>query len=155
MKRLLLKCTCDACGTVVKVPDTFIPNYGELLLRSDGDNNNLRLVTVDDQAWKELDDILVAHFGYSTFSVDKKITVFQKLFGIATCDPDENGAIFEIGRKKRCSNCGAKDISNCKETDPPEYIELSVPIVTHNYWNMLSEKEKIDRVRMLLSTIAS
>jgi hypothetical protein len=65
--------------------------------------------------------------------------VVQKLFGL-TVDPDTDGSPFVVGGKPTCQGCGS--LTRWEITEPPEFVNVDVPHVSHQLWDRMDRSER-------------
>ena len=126
------KYSCKSCGESFEGPSLGDFVYGEFLLWADSGAVKY-LNAINDLAYEEL-DLLIQRFA---MAID-----IQSIYGKIACDPNENGEYFSI-RAPFCPCCNSVNLSLSKS----ESNNL-VPVgeITHDYWDSLSEKEKIFRL---------
>lgn len=145
MKFLLYRYRCGDCGVWFEHHEIAPSAYGEFLLRNDINNSERYLNGICDSTYEEVDEILRSETRIKALNDLDRAEILQLVFGIA-CDPDSNGARFDMERKPRCSHCGSRNIDYWEATEPPRYIDLEIPQVTHIKWDGLTRDEKFRAV---------
>lgn len=140
MRLLVFRYHCGACGKWFNAPDVSELAYGEFLLRSD--YGELRyLNAIDDPAFAEADHFMKNDSRAATLDSHKCADLLHDIFRV-TCDPDQQGSEFRIGRKARCLHCHERNVINWESVEPPKYIELEVLPVTHEAWSKWRDDQK-------------
>lgn len=141
MKFHLFKYTCQACGAIYKAPEISSDSYGEFLMRS-STGEVVHLNAMSDPAYAEVDELLKRLPDLQGKSPVQLAKIQRKIFG-AACDTDSQGDRYSIEAKPICQSCGNPNPSYWEATEPPEFVELDMPEVTHNDWFRLDEAKKI------------
>lgn len=124
-------------------------SYGEFVMRSKSGRYSVYLNALADPVFDEVAGIVKASQLAGNLS-DLQITdVQQKAFGIA-CDPSPDGSPFQIGKPPQCPICGSNP-SESSIAMPEVMVDLPVP--THDDWNRLSEREKVERVEKFITSL--
>ncbi|MCX7122036.1 MAG: hypothetical protein NTZ67_09760 [Gammaproteobacteria bacterium] len=141
MKLHLYYYECNNCKNIFKSPQLSGNPYGEFLMRSTAGD----IVYLDSFKDKVFDEIET--FFKKTAKADQlqNTAFFQEIFSVV-CDVDYDGFVYRIRQKPPCPKCGKINIGHWGPTNPPEIIDVDVPIVTHEKWNKLSESEKKSRI---------
>lgn len=111
-------------------------------------NKILYLNAFDDSVFSEVGVIFTKIMeDFKKINKFNESDVFQTIFSVS-CDQgtgsDENS--YCIMRKPTCPYCGKENVGCWGSTEPPEYIEQDIKLVTHEHWNTLTEQEKYDAV---------
>lgn len=125
---------------------------GEFLLRSEGLDNERFLNASGDEVFNELSTMVDCNYLLKDKKDKKDIErakIFQAVFGI-TCDPDEDGSLFQINIKPRCPSCGKREMDWWDESKPLVIVDINIPHVTHYIWNLKTRKEKEDLLNKVL-----
>ena len=147
MKLHLFYYKCKKCGKEFKMPHLPGDRYGDFLMRNKK-NEILYINEFKDNVFNE-----VGVFFTKIMNIFLKINefnesdVFQTIFSVA-CDggtgSDDNS--YCIMRDPTCPYCWQENVGCWGATEPPEYIEQDVKLVTHDHWNTFTEQEKYDAV---------
>jgi hypothetical protein len=143
MKLELAKYECKGCAAEFEAPSLAENAYGEFLLRSKH-GVMAYLNAFLDTTYKEVDNILSFVAGTANLPPLARAKVLRSIYGGLACDFDENNSPFEIDAYPPCPVCGGQEIVSWEFRNRPHVLEMSVPSVTHNRWNMLSTAEKIE-----------
>lgn len=111
----------------------------------------MAFLPLHDPVADEVEDILKSFPEYFDKKQFKQIEIFQSIFGEIACDPDYDGFIYRA-KEPKCIKCSVQDITQYKETNPPEFLEADIPEVTHLLWGSLSKNEKFNRAEMILKS---
>ena len=141
MRLHIFKFTCGNCGCDFKSPKMSFDTYGEFLLRNN-EGDLAYLDGISDPVYQEVEDLLKQLPALQNKSAVVLAEFLRKVFGVA-CDPDAKGNLFSIGGDPVCPSCGERNASYWEATEPPEYLEIELPAVTHKKWFRLSEPEKL------------
>lgn len=141
----IYKCeNCESVFKAIEIPPSI--NYGLFIMRSLKTGEEVLLKALEDPVYKEVDEILKKESGIRKLGDRKRADVLQRIFKIA-CDNDSEGNLFHIAANPKCPNCDSTKMEYWEETDPPEIVEKEIPTVTHNHWNSLTHKEKINLIK--------
>lgn len=146
MKLQLFKYTCGRCGHSFEAPELPGNQYGLFLMRSEGKDTLALVNALDDTVFEEVDRLLSAIPGIEAKSDAERAMVLHAIFGICY-DPDEDGSLFGIGTFPACSECSSREIAYWQASDPPIFVELSLPSVTHDKWKSLNTKSRLNLLR--------
>ncbi|SIS53570.1 MAG: hypothetical protein C9355_13035 [Thalassolituus maritimus] len=136
MKLYLLEYTCSECSQKFKSPTLTGSPYGEFILRSSTPGKIAYLNALIDKTYDEVDEIMKSSGRvYNIYDL-------YKVYSYSACDPDENGNLYEIGKNPTCPNCGSLDVENWIGTYPEEFIDIDVPYLSHEKWNIKDKSEK-------------
>jgi hypothetical protein len=141
MKLPLAKYRCARCDHAFDAPALPEGAYGEFLLWSKN-GNSAYLNAFEDPTLKEVDNLLAACNQAKQWTPLERSKVLHHAFGHVACDPDDQGASFEIDAYPPCPQCGGPEIASWEFKDPIKIVEISVLAVTHHRWAKLSEDEK-------------
>lgn len=120
-------------------------SYGEFLLWSP--NGKVAYINaIEDRTYSEVKDLLLHSFEAMRSDPFKAAEVLQELFGPVACDPDPSGAPYMIGAQPPCPNCAGGRIASWELIHPAKVVEWDIPIVTHERWDRMNEREKIESV---------
>lgn len=133
--------TCEQCKAIYKAPQLSYMLYGEFLMRSIN-GNMIYLNALSDFVFNEVHHLLRELFFKENLSDSKYSDLLHDVFGVA-CDSDSDGNEYSINNNPNCPECGCNKSSFWEELDPPEFIDLPIPTVTHNNWIKLTKTEKL------------
>lgn len=153
MKMQLIKFKCARCGKQFKAPDLGFNSYGEFLLRSIGNADEAYLNAMENSAYQEVNALLKVNSKVSGKKPGELADILRKWFGLIACDPDRAGQPFQIGAFPKCISCGSQEMDYWEATDPAEFVERNVCLVTHVSWAALSDDEKKARIDSVLSQL--
>jgi hypothetical protein len=143
---------CGACGQWFESPAIGGFAYGEFLLRSE--SGEMRHLNANlDPTFDEVDRLIRNDPRAAKLDKFRRADVLNYVFGI-TCDKDSLGNEFRIGLEARCLRCDERDIIEWESVEPPKYIDLEVPAVTHEAWSTLQETEKQSLISSALTSTA-
>ncbi|RCS58581.1 hypothetical protein [Parvibium lacunae] len=154
MKLQLIKFKCAKCDGEFKAPEIVFDSYGEFLLRSVGNAEEAYLDAFQDKTYEEVDRLLKANPRMIGKKSNLLADILRKNYGAIACDPDSAGNPFQIGIFPKCPFCNSQEMEYWEETEPPQFVEKVVPVVTHTRWSALSDAEKRVKVDEVLSSIA-
>jgi hypothetical protein len=150
MKLVLVKCKCARCGHIFDARALPDGAYGEFLLWSK--NGGLAYLNAfEDPTLKEVDNILACCGPAVSWTPLERSAVLHRIFGRIACDPDDEGAPFEVNAFPACPACGGWDVASWEFKDPAGFVEMNPPVVTHHSWATLSENAKREKVRVEVS----
>ncbi|MCA9046418.1 MAG: hypothetical protein KDA69_18980 [Planctomycetaceae bacterium] len=135
---------CGSCGHWYASPVIGGSPYGEFLLRSESGETRYLNATLD-HTFREVREFIENDPRATTLNQFKLSDLLHDVYGIA-CDKDSLGNEFRIGLKARCTHCDQRNITEWESVEPPEFVELEIPAVTHESWMKLDESEKQSRV---------
>lgn len=141
MKLQLVKYRCANCDHTFDAPALPEGAYGEFLLWSK--NGKLAYLNgLEDPTLKEVDILLTVCSATKSLTPLERSKVLHRIFGRVACDPDDQGAPFEIDANPQCPACGKAEIASWEFEDSTEIVEMNPPSVTHYGWTALSEDAK-------------
>lgn len=141
MKLQLVKYTCGSCGSVFDAPALTEGAYGEFLLWS-REGRMRYLNAFVDPTLKEVDNLLRDCKALEGSSPLERSKFLHRLYGRVACDPDVQGAPFDIDAYPPCPSCHSSKVISWEFKDPPEFVDVDVPIVTHHIWSSLLDGQK-------------
>jgi hypothetical protein len=147
MKLILTHYVCSKCSNEFDAPELPSGSYGDFLLRS-AVGEIAYLNGIEDPTYEEVSRLLARDPSAAILGPFERAGALQKVYGKVACDAGPSGAPFHIGANPKCPRCHCQEMASWMEKEPPEFVDLDVPIVTHEQWNLLSEHEKIERVRL-------
>ena len=151
MKLQIFRYRCAACRKWFEAPEIREYAYGEFLLRSN--SGEIRyLNAILDGVFSEVDSLISLDSRVITFDKFRRAELLHDIFGLA-CDPDSTGGIFRICRNPRCPACELDSVAEWESTEPPRYIDIDVPEVSHLEWEELNDDEKNARIRRALNSL--
>ncbi|MCY1279422.1 hypothetical protein D9M69_383140 [compost metagenome] len=153
MKMQLIKFKCAKCGSQFKAPDLSFYSYGEFLLRSIGNADEVYLNAMEDRVYQEVNALLKVNPRVSERKPNALAEVLRKAFGMIACDPDYAGQPFQIGAFPKCTSCGAQEMDCWEATEPAEFVERNLPLATHVAWAALSDADKEERADSVLAQL--
>jgi len=154
MKLQLVTYVCGNCRSRFRAPE-LLGGYGSVLLRSEGRGRETLVDFFDDGGVMAELTRLAKRLPLVSGLTDRRLgELAQYLFG-KTVDPDDDGSRYGIGVPPRCPVCGSNRMDWWEATEPPEFVELEVPSVTHKRWQALSEKEKLDELEIAANDFLS
>lgn len=145
MRFHLFKYTCKQCDAIYKAPEMSFDSYGEFLMRSPS-GEVVYLNAMSDSTYVEVDELLKSIPSLQGISPAQFAKIQKKVFGVA-CDTDSKGNRYGIDTKPICPFCGNQVPFYWEATEPPEFIDMVFPEVTHNDWLQLGKAEKLDILR--------
>ena len=145
MKLHLFDYYCESCGNHFQSPQLIGDAYGEFLMRTKcGDI--VYLDTCEDKVFDEVEKIYIKLISiYKIEGTRLFIDLFHEIFTVS-CDFSPQEQDYSIGQDPICPNCLKTDFSRWGPTNPPEFVELDVPAVSHVNWNKLSCEEKVKKI---------
>lgn len=143
VKAILYKYHCANCKNEFKAP--VFSAYGNFLLRNRSSKNLVFLNAISDKSFSEVSNIYDSSKLVEKLSEERRESLFQEVVTVAY-DADDNGGNYEIGIDPHCPKCGQNKSSSYIEINPTEYVELDLPEATSCEWNLLTNKEKLERV---------
>lgn len=144
MRLQLFTYHCGACGRWFQAPEVGELAYGEFLLRSPSGEMRCLNANLDD-VFTEVEALLANDPQVRSLDAFRRADILNDVFGVA-CDPDSQGNEFRIGARQPCSHCGEHEIAEWESVEPPAYVDVNVPPVTHFRWQKLSQDEKLKRI---------
>lgn len=153
MKLSLFDVVCAGCELTFKAPDIAPNAYGEFLLRSDGAGEARYLNALQDRTYVEVEALLRAEARVVALAPVRRAKLLQDVFGPVACDPDASGAPLRIGVNAGCPACGSQQRRSWDASSPLEFVEVDVPVVSHEEWSRLSVAQKSARVREATANI--
>jgi hypothetical protein len=134
---------CKTCGSQFEAPILGDFAYGEFVLHS-ANGRSAYLDAISDAAFGELGIFLDRQIGKSRLNDKDRSDLFQKMYGLVACDPDEAGAAFQIGHPW-CQACGSREMASWNIIRPLR-MSGDIPAVTHRKWDSLDAEEKANAV---------
>jgi hypothetical protein len=135
--------TCRNCGREFSAPELVARD--NLLLRSEGAGSLAVVPTVDNAVLGEVDR-LVHELPVVRGRSDHQIGGAIQEALTAVFDPDEDGSRFVVGGRPRCPHCGWSEPSGWRASEPPEFVDVVLPLAAHTGWDNLGSDEKKSRV---------
>jgi hypothetical protein len=126
---------CSANGHRFKAPD-LLGGYGTRVLRSRTVGSIACVDAIQDPVFQELDRLFSDVPEFVRLAGDQRIKALWAVFG-RTCDPDPSGSAYVVDGEPCCPDCGDCGVQFVESVEPPEYIEVDVPSVTHRNWDSL------------------
>lgn len=147
MKLELFLFTCVPHGHRFEAPNLPSGGYGTFLLRSL--NGELAvLFAIDSTEYAEVAEMIRREC--PNLDDLEGARTLRRVFGVA-CDPAPDGSPFSIEGKPPCPICGVTPMTDWESIDPPRYVEMLVPPVTHHHWHLLTTSERMATVREAIS----
>jgi len=140
----LFEYVCAGCGEHYKAPVLY-GGYGVFLLRNYADFSYRYLNVLEDSIFSEVESIIERSEKVSSLSKYERVDLFQKIVGVAY-DENECGNSYGIDAEPECPFCKKHAVRKSIATNPPEYVEMQVPMATHHKWDNLSQ---VDRERLV------
>ncbi len=153
MKLELVKYMCNKCCTQFKAPEIPSETYGDFLLRSETPGETRYLAALTDCTYDEVDAIASADAAVASQTAHQRAKILRAIYGQVACDPDSNGRFFNIGLHPVCPSCGGQISSSWEFMEPPEFVNVNIPPVTHTAWNEMSSVAKKSAVFENLSRL--
>jgi hypothetical protein len=116
-----------------------VAGYGVFLLRSEAEGREAYLAAVSDDAFAEVGRLVDASPRASGLSAQRCAELTQAVFSVAF-DPAADGYV--ISGKSRCPFCGSPDVKFVQATEPPQFVDIDLPTVTHRRWAALPVDER-------------
>jgi hypothetical protein len=138
---------CAGCGATFQGSD-LIGGYGALGLRSEGLGTLAYEDGLDDSAFADVNEVIDSLPFAKSLPDWRRGDLGRSLFE-RTCDVDVDGSRFGIGVPPRCDVCGSNQVVDFRPSEPPAFVEVDVPHVTHTEWSSLTSDEK--RVRLTVA----
>jgi DNA-directed RNA polymerase subunit RPC12/RpoP len=135
--------SCGSCGRGFSAPELVAGDY--LLLRSEGVGSLALVPTVDNAVLDEVDR-LVQELPVIRGRSDLQVGGATQEALSAVFDPDEDGSRFVVGGRPRCPHCGWREPSGWRASEPPEFVDVDVPLAAHTGWDNLGSGEKQSRI---------
>lgn len=149
MKLQLATYVCGQCGS--RFPSgEIVGGYGTLLYRSDGSGRPAVADTFADPAFEEISQLTQRLPIAADLSERHRGDLVRFLFG-ATADRDGDGSSYGISVPPRCPVCGSNQMADWKVDEPPTFVEVEVPAVSHRRWDNLSNEEKLREAEVAAS----
>jgi hypothetical protein len=155
MKLQQAKYSCYACGNQFKAAELAGGAYGDFLLRNAASGEMRYLGALSDRTYDEVDEILLKSADCAGQGVHERAKILREIYGAVAGDSDVNGNFYELGRHPRCPSCSASTVGFVESVEPPEFIDVDIPPVTHSSWNALSLAEKTAVVSGRLTKLKS
>lgn len=149
MKLQLFEFKCGKCGTTFKRPKAIFGSYGEFILYSRNLGELAYLNALEDRTYDEVHGLIAASPRVRGMQQNAIAKALRQTFGNIACDFDSEGNPFQIGLFPTCPSCGSQNPNYWQETDPPEFVNVTIAPVTHQHWYSFSSKEKeyeVDKV---------
>jgi hypothetical protein len=144
MKFYLYNYLCKGCGNSFKAPQVPPHSYGAFLMRSlSGETRYLD--GLNDEVYDDVDNLLKELLQGQGVSDYQRSEILARVFGVA-CDPDAQGRLFSLKIGPQCPDCASVEMDSWEGTEPPEYLELDFPKVSHVHWQSLSRVEKLQHL---------
>lgn len=150
MKLQMFTYTCEPSGHVFHAPEVPFTSYGEFLLRNATGTSWTYLNGLSDPTYSEVSSLLKSLPETEHLTANQRADLLQRLYGEVACDPDVNGQPFLIGQHPRCPICSSTTMRSWDETIPVELVDVDVPSVSHNKWQSLAERQKVEAVQRWL-----
>jgi hypothetical protein len=127
-----------------------VGGHGQLLLRSLGIGSLAYADAVSDTVFAQLREILS---GFPTFVQLHELergSLVRELFG-PTCDPDPDGTLYAVDRNPCCKYCQDCNVRLAEVVEPPEFVDIEVPHVSHDRWNSIARPDQTAIIEQALS----
>jgi hypothetical protein len=151
----VFRCECRNCGKQSEIYRFSDFEYGRRLLRTeDGIDFGLE-ICYKDKVFEEVEKMVDSFYegvDIPNFRELKLAEYFDKVFGL-TCDPI-NGKKIDASKLPTCKYCGSSN-KETFEYQPPRFIDLEVPLITHDLWEQKSESEKQIIINSALEKVCS
>ncbi len=135
---------CAQCGS--RFPSgEIVGGYGTLLLRSEGAGRAGVVETSADPAFEEISQLTSQLPLAKDLSERKRGDLVRFAFG-TTADRDADGSRYRTGAPPHCPVCGSSRIADWQMDEPPAFLEVDLPPVSHHRWDRLSDEEKLREV---------
>jgi hypothetical protein len=150
LKLIMYEYICKRCNISYKTPGLSLNSYGEFLMRSIG-GSFVYLDAISDPVFAELEELIREVCTSKKLNESQYSDLIQSLFGL-TCDLDPEDNEYSIMNRPICPNCGFNEPSCWDEVYPYEFVDMNVPVVTHNHWEKLTKLEKLNLLRKAIDT---
>ncbi|GIH07105.1 hypothetical protein Rhe02_51720 [Rhizocola hellebori] len=140
---------CDPNGHLFRAP-TILGGHGVFLARSSGEGDLAYVDAVSDDAFGDLRSILRGIPTFMQLHELERGKVVQDLFSI-TCDYDSQGAPYVLNRDPCCIHCSDCNVRFIEATDPPEFVDIDVPEVSHGRWDSMSVTDRRTAIEQALN----
>ena len=138
--------TCSKCQRKFQAATLGDFVYGEFLLWSEPDNC-LYLNVFEDQTFDEVINLINENLKLMAIETEDVHLLIQAVYGELACDVDERGQPYKMGNSP-CPNCGS---TSMEFVASKSVGEVFVNLVTHRYWESLTQPEKLHRLLIVLS----
>ena len=145
MKLILTHYVCSKCANEFDAPELPSGSYGDFLLRNAA-GEIAYLNGIEDPTYEEVSRLLARDPSTAKLGTFERAGVLQNIYGKVACDAGPSAAPFHIGANPKCPRCDSQEMASWIEKEPPEFVDIDVPLVTHEHWNLLNEHEKIERI---------
>lgn len=149
MNAVIYKYKCASCGASFEASGVPEMSYGEFILRTKS-GEEAYVNAVSDPAFNELLSMVRSHPSLLEDDKAKSGTIAQRLFGLI-CDKSPNGQMYQIGMPPKCPNCSSHEMASWGELLPLKFSP--VPMVTHNEWLLLDDKDKLITLNKALNDL--
>jgi len=153
MKLQTLKYKCENCKFEFRAPQILSGSYAEFLLRSSSTECIRYLDAMEDKTYDEVDTIIKSNPRLKGKSANALADILRKSYGAIACDLDDRGNIFQIGALPACPSCGSQSMEYWEAIEPPEFLFMDVPHITHSNWHALTQDEKTRKADQALSSM--
>lgn len=153
MRLQLVMFKCAECTHPFKSPRKLGNSYGEFVLYSGVDAELVYLDALGDPVYQEVGLMVASNTRLAGRGASKVAEALQQVFGELACEPGNAGNPFKIAGMPVCPRCGSQEMKSWEATEPAEYVEQEVLMVTHIRWNQLRDVEKKTEVDASLRSI--
>ena len=137
--REVLRCSkCKKTSEFLYLSDF---SYGERLIRF-GDKQYAYINLIEDDTFNNFEKLLIGILKQYDHESDKEeiANILNETFGIA-CDKISGSRIDFSRNEEICSYCSSTDFDNIM-VEPETDLDIDVPVITHEQWNILSTDNK-------------
>ncbi|MHC1723763.1 MAG: hypothetical protein AB9836_11250 [Aminipila sp.] len=140
VRREVLRCSkCKNTNEFLYLSDF---SYGERLIRFDDAKQYAYINLLEDTIFNDFEQIvrvILKQYNYK-INEEKLINIINETFGI-TCDKIMGNEVEFLYKEEKCSFCSSNDFESLL-AEPEKVIEIDVPVITHQQWEILNEDEK-------------
>lgn len=136
----VLRCSkCKKKNTFLYLSDFA---YGERLIRIDEAKKYVYINLLEDKILSDYEKLVRAILKEYNYEINEETisNIINKTFGIA-CDKIMGNKIDFSHNEEKCSYCFSNDFDSIM-AEPETILDISVPVITHEQWNVLSENKR-------------
>jgi hypothetical protein len=138
--------TCGECRTILRAPVPVVADYGTLTYRSEGRGTLAIVNALEDPTFDEISHLTEQLQEVAAATARERGAAIQWVFG-ATADYDIDGSRFGVDFPPRCPNCESNNVVDFTVIEPPEFVDVELPLLSHDHWSGLDEPDKMTDVR--------
>jgi hypothetical protein len=136
--------TCGNCGKTYRALQP-ASSYGTLVFRDGSGRHTAAVEAIGDDLFAKVGAALDRHTAATTITDRRRGQVVQTVVGRLS-DPAPGGFSYGPDAKLEYEHCGATSPTAWRAIEPPEIIEVDVPMLERRGWEAMPPSQQEDRL---------